>query len=183
MDAFAVSLCKGLRMKKVNYGHAIVIALFFGGFQGLMPLIGWFLGTHFEQLITKYDHWVAFFLLAFIGGKMLLEAFKKEEGQEEERGNCASQNNKLDIKELFILAVATSIDALAVGITFAFLQVDIITSVSLIAITTFVLALVGVVLGNHFGVKYKQRAEVAGGVILVLIGVKILFSHLGIINF
>jgi putative Mn2+ efflux pump MntP len=180
MDAFAVSLCKGLRMQKVNYGHATVIALFFGGFQGLMPLIGWFLGTRFEQLITRYDHWVAFALLGFIGGKMLMEAFKKEE---EESCDYSAENNKLDIKELFILAIATSIDALAVGITFAFLQVDIITSVSLIGITTFILALVGVVLGNHFGVKYKQKAEIAGGVILIFIGLKILLSHLGIINF
>lgn len=179
MDAFAVSVCKGLNMReKINYKHAFIIALFFGGFQALMPAIGYFLGRNFEKYITAFDHWIAFGLLAFIGIKMMIDAVKE--------WNCedkAEDNDRLDIKELFMLAVATSIDALAVGITFAFLQVSIGAAVSIIGVTTFVLSIVGVVIGNKFGSRYKSKAELAGGIILVLIGLKILLEHLGIINF
>lgn len=179
MDAFAVSVCKGLNMReKINYKHAFIIALFFGGFQALMPAIGYFLGRNFEKYITAFDHWIAFGLLAFIGIKMIIDAVKE--------WNCedkAEDNDRLDIKELFILAVATSIDALAVGITFAFLQVSIGAAVSIIGVTTFVLSIIGVVIGNKFGSRYKSKAELAGGIILVLIGLKILLEHLGIINF
>lgn len=176
MDAFSVAVCKGLNMRKINYKNMYIIALFFGGFQAVMPLIGWLLGRQFEKYITSFDHWIAFALLAFIGGKMIIEALKHDSDDDE-------KNDKLDIKELFILSVATSIDALAVGITFAFLQVNIIPSVTLIGVTTFALSLLGVLLGNKFGSKYKSKAELAGGIILVLIGLKILLEHLGIINF
>lgn len=178
MDAFAVSVCKGLNMRgKVNFKHAGIIALFFGGFQALMPLIGYFLGIGFEKYITKIDHWIAFVLLGFIGGKMVIEAIKEWNAEDKQ------EEDKLDIKELFILAVATSIDALAVGITFAFLNVNIWSAISIIGVTTFILSLIGVVIGNKFGSKYKSKAELAGGIILVLMGVKILLEHLGIINF
>ena len=178
MDAFAVSVCKGLNMRgKVNFKHAGIIALFFGGFQALMPLIGYFLGIGFEKYITKIDHWIAFVLLGFIGGKMGIEALKEWNAEDKQ------EEDKLDIKELFILAVATSIDALAVGITFAFLNVNIWSAISIIGVTTFILSLIGVVIGNKFGSKYKSKAEFAGGIILVLMGVKILLEHLGIINF
>lgn len=178
MDAFAVAICKGLNMRgKINFKHAAIIALFFGGFQAIMPLIGYFLGIGFEKYITRIDHWIAFILLCFIGGKMIVEAIKEwneVDKQEEDR---------LDIKELFVLAVATSIDALAVGITFAFLNVNIWSAISIIGATTFVLSIIGVVIGNKFGSKYKSKAELVGGIILVLIGAKILLEHLGIINF
>ena len=174
MDAFAVAVCKGLNMKKIDYKQAIIIALFFGGFQGLMPLIGWILGKQFESYITSIDHWIAFGLLAFIGVQMIIEAIK---GDDEEK----EQSSEIKIKELIALAIATSIDALAVGITFAFLQASIIPSISLIAIITFILSIVGVVIGNKFGAKYKSKAELAGGVVLVLIGLKILLEHLGIL--
>lgn len=178
MDAFAVSVCKGLNMRgKVNFKHAGVIALFFGGFQALMPLIGYFLGIGFEKYITKIDHWIAFLLLGFIGGKMIVEAIKEWNAEDKQ------EEDKLDIKELFILAVATSIDALAVGITFAFLSVNIWSAISIIGVTTFVLSIIGVVIGNKFGSRYKSKAELVGGIILVLMGIKILLEHLGIINF
>lgn len=176
MDAFAVSICKGLAMRKVNKKQAVIIGLFFGGFQALMPLIGWLLGSQFESYITNIDHWIAFILLAFIGGKMLLEAVKPEEDVEIEQ-----MDPPLDIKEMFLLAVATSIDALAVGITFAFLDYPIVEAISIIGITTFIISVGGVYVGNFFGNKYKNKAEFAGGLILVLIGLRILLSHLGFI--
>ena len=175
MDAFAVAVCKGLCMRKINYKHTLIIALFFGGFQAIMPLIGWILGKQFEQYITSVDHWIAFGLLVLIGGKMIWEVFK---GEEEEA--ACSYVEKLDLKELFILAIATSIDALAVGITFAFLKVNIWMPISLIGVTTFGLSMVGVIIGNKFGEKYKSKAELAGGIILILIGFRILLEHLGI---
>ncbi|MBU3804888.1 MAG: manganese efflux pump MntP family protein [Candidatus Cellulosilyticum pullistercoris] len=175
MDAFAVAVCKGLCMRKINYKHTLIIALFFGGFQAIMPLIGWVLGKQFEQYITSVDHWIAFGLLVLIGGKMIWEVFK---GEEEEA--ACSYVEKLDLKELFILAIATSIDALAVGITFAFLKVNIWMPISLIGVTTFGLSMVGVIIGNKFGEKYKSKAELAGGIILILIGFRILLEHLGI---
>lgn len=176
MDAFAVSICKGLAMRKVNKKQVVIIGLFFGGFQALMPLIGWSLGSQFESYITNIDHWIAFILLAFIGGKMLLEAVKPEEDVEIEQ-----MDPPLDIKEMFLLAVATSIDALAVGITFAFLDYPIVEAISIIGITTFIISVGGVYVGNFFGNKYKNKAEFAGGLILVLIGLRILLSHLGFI--
>lgn len=178
MDAFAVSVCKGLCMKRLDIRRAVVIALFFGVFQMVMPLVGWALGTQFEQYITPIDHWIAFVLLGFIGGKMLREAFW---GKGDET-TCEIEE-KLDIPELTMLAVATSIDALAVGITFAFLGVDIVPSVVLIGVTTFVLALVGVAVGHRFGARYEKLATVVGGIVLVLIGTKILLEHLGIVSF
>ena len=173
MDAFAVSICKGLGMKKVNKVHCGVIALFFGGFQALMPVIGWVLGRQFESYITSVDHWIAFLLLAVIGGKMILEARKEEEDV-----TVCPEDARLDLKELLLLAIATSIDALAVGVTFAFLNVEILPAVTIIGVTTFVLSAAGVFIGNVFGSRYQKGAELAGGIILVLIGVKILLEHL-----
>ncbi len=179
MDAFAVSICKGLSMRKVNKKQCLVIGLFFGGFQALMPFIGWVLGSQFEQYITSIDHWIAFILLGFIGGKMVVEAIReKDEAVEVEK-----MDPPLDLKEMFILAIATSIDALAVGITFAFLQVPIVEAISIIGITTFVISVIGVYVGNFFGNRYKKKAELVGGIILILIGLKILLEHLGILAF
>ncbi len=174
MDAFAVALCKGLKMSKLNYRHAVTIALFFGGFQAAMPLIGWVLGKQFEKYITSYDHWIALILLAFIGGKMIRESFRKED-----ECDCC-EVVILDIRELVVLAIATSIDALAVGITFAFLRVSILPSIALIGVTTLIISFAGVAVGNRFGIKYKNKAEFAGGIILIAIGLKILFDHLGV---
>ncbi len=173
MDAFAVSVCKGLAMEKCSFKKAGIVGLWFGTFQAGMPLIGYFLGVRFQSLITSVDHWIAFFLLVFIGGNMIREALSAPEDGEE--------NESLDVKTMFALAVATSIDALAVGITFAFLKVNIVWAVSFIGAVTFLISVVGVKVGNRFGAKYKNRAEIAGGVILILIGTKILLEHLGIL--
>ena len=178
MDAFAVSVCKGLAMRKVNKKQCLVIALFFGGFQALMPFLGWLLGNRFESYITSIDHWIAFVLLGFIGGKMVVEAIR-DKGEEPE---ITEIDPPLDIKELFVLAVATSIDALAVGITFAFLEIPIVEAMLIIGITTFVISVAGVYIGNFFGNKYKSKAELVGGIILILIGLKILLKHLGILG-
>lgn len=178
MDAFAVSVCKGLAMRKVNKKQAVVIALFFGGFQALMPFVGWMLGSQFEEYIVTIDHWIAFVLLGFIGGKMIVESRKSEDEEIEIR----KMDAPLDYKELVVLAIATSIDALAVGITFAFLQYPIVEAISIIGVTTFVICIIGVYVGNFFGSKYKNKAEFAGGLILLLIGLRILLSHLGIIG-
>ena len=180
MDAFAAAICKGLNMQKINHKHAFVISLFFGGFQGLMPFIGWVLGKQFEAYITDFDHWIAFALLAFIGGKMLVEALKKDDD------GCCCDCGAFDVKDVLVLAVATSIDALAVGITFATLKMQLaetVVAVLLIAAVTFGFSYAGVAIGNRFGAKFKSKAEFAGGVILVLIGVKILLEHLGVITF
>lgn len=178
MDAFAVSVCKGLNMKKVNYKHTFFISLYFGGFQALMPLIGWALGTQFEKYITNIDHWIAFALLSIIGIQMILESIKKDT----EDNICCINADKINHKELFMLAIATSIDALTIGITFAFLNVSIITPITVIGICTFILSWVGVIIGNKFGAKYKSKAEFSGGAILILIGLKVLLEHLGILN-
>jgi len=180
MDAFAAAICKGLNMQKLNHKQAAIIALFFGGFQGMMPFIGWVLGKQFESYITDFDHWIAFVLLSFIGGKMVLEAFKKDDDE------CCCCDIGFDIKEVFMLAIATSIDALAVGITFATLKMQLAQTgfaVILIAAVTFGFSYGGVAIGNRFGARFKSKAEFAGGVILVLIGVKILLEHLGVIAF
>ena len=178
MDAFAVAVCRGLKMKKLNYGHGAVIALFFGGFQALMPFIGWLLGSRFEKYIVQVDHWIAFALLGFIGGRMIWEAVK-----EKDKDDCdCGCGEKLDLKELTVMAIATSIDALAIGITFAFLRVNIALSAGLIGVITLAISFIGVIIGHVFGSRLKSRAEIAGGVILVLIGTKILLEHLGVIE-
>ena len=166
-------------MEKLNTKQAVIIGLYFGGFQALMPLIGWLLGSQFQQYITSIDHWIAFILLGFIGGKMIIEAVR--EWNEEE--SVEVTDAPIDHKNMLVLAVATSIDALAVGITFAFLNTPIIEAISIIGITTSVLSIVGVVVGNFFGSKYKSKAEFIGGLILVLLGLKILLEHLGILAF
>lgn len=176
MDAFAVSVCKGLNMRKMNYKNALILALFFGGFQALMPAIGYLLGKQFEKYITSIDHWIAFILLSIIGIQMIVESFKKDEEKEEDA-------DKLNLKEYFMLAIATSIDALAVGISLAFLSVSLVKSVSFIGIITFVISFFGVFIGNKFGARFKSKAEFAGGAILILIALKILLGHLGVINF
>ena len=174
MDAFAVAICKGLNMHRLDQAQTLVIALFFGGFQALMPFLGWLLGRQFEAYITSFDHWIAFALLGFIGVSMVMEACsKKEEEQLDE---------SLDIKTMFLLAVATSIDALAVGITFAFLpDTNVPVAVLFIGAITFLLSTLGVKIGNVFGERYKKKAEITGGVILILLGTKILLEHLGIL--
>lgn len=170
MDAFAVSVCKGLSLGKIKTKHMCIAGAWFGGFQALMPLIGYFLGSFFAEMIEKYDHWVAFILLAFIGGNMIKEAFGKDE----------NVDSAMDVKSMLLLAVATSIDALAVGVTFAFLQVQIVPAVSFIGVITFALSAIGVKIGSLFGTKYKSKAELFGGIVLVLIGIKILLEGIGI---
>ncbi len=172
MDAFAVSVCKGISMKKMNWKKAIIIGLYFGGFQALMPTIGYFLGAAFQSLITSIDHWIAFILLGIIGGGMIKESF----GDDEE-----NRNDDVSFKTMIVLAIATSIDALAIGITFAFLNVNLVSAISLIGIITFILSVFGTKIGNRFGDKYEKKAEFLGGVILVLLGIKILLEHLGVI--
>ena len=168
MDAFAVSICKGLSLGKIKVKHMCIAGMWFGGFQALMPLIGYFLGSLFADMITKYDHWIAFILLLFIGGNMIQEAVGDEE----------HVDASMDVKGMFILAVATSIDALAVGVTFAFLKVAIVPAVSFIGIVTFVCSAAGVKIGSIFGTKYSKKAELFGGVVLILIGIKILVEGL-----
>ena len=220
-DAFAVALCQGITMKKFDWKHALIVGLFFGGFQALMPFLGWALGKQFEAYITKFDHWIAFVLLAFIGGKMIIEAVKSSIESKAGKATAADRSNvtpragnaaapttetaaaptaetaaaptaetaaapapeKANLKELTILAVATSIDALAVGISFAFLQVRIVPSVSLIGATTLALSVLGVFIGFRFGTRFKEKAELAGGIVLCLIGLKILLEHLGVLPF
>lgn len=180
MDAFAVSICKGLGMKKINLKVAVVLGLFFGGFQAGMPVIGWALGSQFMGIIGPIDHWIAFILLAFIGGKMLWEAFTEDEDEGEGEGE-GKDAEKIDLGEYLILAIATSIDALAVGISFAALSVDIMPAVSLIGITTFIFSVAGVAIGHTFGARYEKPATIVGGVVLIFIGLKILLEHLGIL--
>lgn len=170
MDAFAVSICKGLSLGKIKWKHMCIAGAWFGGFQALMPLIGYFLGSFFADMITKYDHWIAFMLLVFIGISMIKEAFG-----EEEIDAC------MDVKCMFLLAVATSIDALAVGVTFAFMKVNIIAAVLFIGIITFICSAVGVKIGSVFGTKYRAKAEIFGGVVLILIGLKILLEGIGVL--
>lgn len=174
MDAFAVAVCKGLGMRGKRKGQGLLLALFFGGFQALMPFLGWALGRQFERYITQVDHWIAFVLLLFIGGKMILDALRSAPEE-------ASCEDTIDLRELLALSVATSIDALAIGVTFAFLQVQILPSVLTIGVTTFLLSLVGVLVGQLFGAKLMRKAQVAGGAILILIGLKILLEHLGVL--
>lgn len=181
MDAFAVSVCKGLGMKKISFKNCAICGVWFGGFQALMPFIGYILGARFESYVDAIAPWIAFILLALIGGNMIREALSKEEEE---------TSADLDVKTMFLMAVATSIDALAVGITFACVPVNIATAsalvnillaVIIIGITTFILSCIGVKVGNVFGTRYKSKAELAGGIILILIGVKILFEHLNVL--
>ena len=172
MDAFAVSVCKGLSLRKISWKHMCIAGAWFGGFQALMPLIGFFLGRFFARIVTAYDHWIAFVLLALIGGKMIWDSFDPEE---------ESVDASMDMKTMFLLAVATSIDALAVGVTFAFLEVSILPAVLFIGATTFVCSAVGVKVGSVFGARYKEKAELVGGVVLVLIGLKLLLDGLGVL--
>lgn len=176
MDAFAVSICKGLSTRVLKVKHALICGGWFGFFQGLMPLIGFVLGVSFQSKIEAIDHWIAFVLLGLIGANMLKEAFGDDEDECEE---CAEED--FSFKAMLPLAVATSIDALAVGVTFAFLKVNIVTAILIISITTFIISMGGVKIGNIFGSKYKSKAEIAGGIILILMGLKILLEHLGIL--
>lgn len=173
MDAFAVAVCKGLALRKVKPGHMALVGMWFGGFQALMPLIGYFVGVQFKDAITAVDHWIAFALLALIGANMIREALSHEEEE---------ADASLSFRKMFPLAVATSIDALAVGVSFAFLSVNIAMAASFIGVITFVLSAVGVKVGSLFGAKYKSRAELVGGVILILMGLKILLEHLGVLG-
>ena len=172
MDAFAVSVCKGLSLGKIKPKHMCIAGAWFGGFQALMPLIGYFLGRFFAEMIEKYDHWVAFVLLAIIGGNMIKESFDKDE----------KVDSSMDVKSMLLLAIATSIDALAVGVTFAFLQVQIVPAASFIGVITFIFSAVGVKIGSLFGTKYKSKAELFGGIVLVLIGIKILLEGIGVLG-
>ena len=173
MDALAVAICKGLSVRRMKASHAVITGAYFGGFQALMPLFGYILGKQFESLVTSVDHWIGFILLGLIGANMIKES----------RSSAECLNDSFSFKVMFPLAVATSIDALAVGITLAFLKVNIITSVLLIGVITFTLSAIGVKIGNVFGAKYKSAAELTGGIVLILMGTKILLEHLGIINF
>ena len=172
MDAFAVSICKGLSTKDVRREHMVVTGLYFGGFQALMPLAGYLLGSRFQSMIQRVDHWIAFVLLALIGANMVRES----------RGEAEHLDDSFTPGTMLPLAVATSIDALAVGLTFAFLNVRIIPAAALIGVTTFALSAIGMRLGNVFGARYQARAELAGGIVLILMGVKILLEHTGILG-
>ncbi len=173
MDAFAVSVCKGLAMPKCTFKKVAIVGLWFGGFQALMPAIGYVLGAQFQEAIASIDHWIAFVLLALIGGNMIHEALDNDEEE---------ADASLNVKTMFLLAVATSIDALAIGITFAFLKVNIIPAVCFIGIVTFIISFAGVKIGNVFGARYKNKAEIVGGIILILLGLKILLEHLGFLE-
>lgn len=175
MDAFAVSICKGLSTAKVKFSHMVICGLWFGLFQALMPLIGYLLGVNFASAIESVDHWIAFALLSIIGIKMIREAL----GKDDDEGTDASYG----FRSMLPMAVATSIDALAVGVSFAFLSVDIVPAVSYIGVCTFILSAAGVKIGAIFGNCFKSKAEIAGGAILILIGLKILLEHLGVISF
>ncbi|MFR1686891.1 MAG: manganese efflux pump MntP family protein [Massilimicrobiota timonensis] len=172
MDAFAVSICKGLSTRKLQLKHALICGGYFGFFQGFMPLLGYLLGIQFKDKIESIDHWIAFILLALIGINMIKESFENEE----------SCNTEFSPKIMIPLAIATSIDALAVGVTFAFLNVNIFIAISIIAITTFIISMAGVKIGHVFGMKYKTKAEIAGGIILICMGLKILLEHLHILG-
>lgn len=169
MDAFAVSVCKGLATPEYRFKYSLICGAWFGGFQGLMPAIGYFLGVNFKDYITAFDHWIAFVLLGFIGFNMVKEALSKDEEE---------ADPSFDVKTMLLLAVATSIDALAVGVTFAFLSVNIVWAVVFIGICTFIISGIGVKVGAVFGTKYKSKAELAGGIILIVLGIKILVEHL-----
>ncbi len=175
MDAFAVSICKGLSLGKIRFKHMCIAGLWFGGFQALMPAIGYFLGSLFADMVTKYAHWVAFVLLAIIGGNMIKESFEKDD-----ECDCCGEA-AMDAKTMFVMAIATSIDAMAVGVSFAFLQVDIIPAVTFIGVITFICSGLGVKIGSIFGNKYKSKAELTGGIVLIIMGVKTLLEGLSVL--
>lgn len=175
MDAFAVSICKGLCVRKLSFRDLLTVGIYFGGFQAIMPLIGYIVGQQFASFIDHYDHWIVFILLLLIGANMIREAIKEENDVQ-----CCSISPNFSFKTMFPLAVATSIDALAIGVSFAFLEVNIIFSIALIGCTTFVLSAVGLSIGHIFGAKYKSTAEIAGGFILIIMGVKILLQGIGL---
>lgn len=174
MDAFAVAVCKGLAIGRIQWKHVLIVGLWFGGFQALMPLIGYLLGSSFAEYIAAVDHWIAMILLVLIGANMVRESLDKDPEH---------VNPSLGYKTMLIMAIATSIDALAVGVTFAFLEVRILPAVTFIGVITFLLSALGVKIGSIFGTKYKIKAELAGGVILILLGIKILLEHLGLLPF
>lgn len=178
MDAFAVSICKGLCMKRVNIRQALIIALFFGGFQALMPLLGYLLANSFAKYIQIVDHWIAFVLLAFIGGKMIFDVVRGDD-----EGDACDCCKPFSIKEIFVMAIATSIDAAAAGIALAMSGDNIWLNISFIGVVTFLMCIGGVFIGNKFGTRLKDKASILGGVILILLGLKILLEHLGILNF
>lgn len=183
MDAFAVSVCRGLQMRRrINCKHLLIIAAFFGGFQALMPAIGYLLGSQFKDYIVAIDHWIAFGLLAIIGSKMIWDVIAEAREGGDDCPCCdKSEEESLDIRQIALMAVATSIDALAVGITFAFLEVDLLLAIAVIGVTTFALCALGVLIGHKFGARFKNKATLAGGIVLILIGTKILLEHLGIL--
>jgi putative Mn2+ efflux pump MntP len=172
MDAFAIAVCKGLSVRKLKIKHILTVGIYFGGFQALMPIIGYYLGEQFESMIKSFDHWIVLALLSLIGINMIRESFKSTE----------KLNDSFSLREMLPLAFATSIDALAVGITFAFLGVKIFSAVAFIGAVTFCLAMAGITMGNAFGAKYKSKAEFIGGIVLILMGIKILLEHLGVIG-
>lgn len=172
MDAFAVSVCKGLSVKKLEPKHALLAGLYFGGFQALMPVVGFFAGSYFADVISSFDHWIVFILLLLIGGNMIRESFNHDE---------ESLNDSFGFKTMLLLAIATSIDALAVGVSFAFLQVNIVIAATFIGVVTFIMSAIGIKIGHIFGTRYKSKAELAGGLILILIGIKVLLEHLNIL--
>lgn len=169
MDAFAAAVCKGLSFGKINIRNSFIVALWFGGFQALMPVLGYSIGVHFKDYIISFDHWIAFFLLSFIGIGMIKESFSKNEDV---------SDDSLSIGKMALLAAATSIDALAMGISFAFLEINIIYAVLFIGTVTFILSFTGVNIGNLFGTRYKSKAQLAGGIILIISGLKILAEHI-----
>ena len=169
MDAFAVSVGKGLSVQKINPRHSLSVGVWFGGFQALMPLIGYFLGVSFASLVESFDHWIAFVLLGIIGFNMIREALSNDE--------CEAAHPDFSARTMLMMAIATSIDALAVGVSFAFLHIDIWSAASIIGVTTFILSIVGLRIGNIFGCRYKSKAEFAGGAILMIMGIKILIEH------
>lgn len=174
MDAFAVSICKGLALQKIKVKQCAIIGLWFGGFQALMPALGYLVGYRFQEKITFLDHWIAFVLLSIIGANMIREALSKDEEE---------TDDSLKFKDMFVLAIATSIDALAVGVSFAFIpDLPIIPAVVFIGVITFTLSAIGVKVGSVFGTKYKSKAELVGGIILILMGIKILLEHLGVLG-
>ena len=174
MDAFAVSICKGLAVKELKPKHMLLAGLWFGGFQALMPLVGYFLGTGLKHLIESVDHWIAFVLLMMLGIGMIRSGLKPEDNDD--------ADDKFDVKSMLLMAIATSIDALAVGVTFAFLNVQIVPAISIIGVITFILSAIAVKLGNVFGKAFRGKAEIAGGIVLILIGIKILLEHLGFLG-
>ena len=177
MDAFAVSICKGLSTKELKVKHMLIAGLWFGGFQALMPVIGYFIGSTFAGYITSIDHWIAFVLLVIIGANMIKES-REEDDDDECKDDCSCKRDNYKAKDMLVLAIATSIDALAVGVTFAFLKTNIAVAASIIGIVTLVISAIGIKIGNIFGIKYKSKAELMGGIILILIALKILIEHI-----